>query len=112
MKLPFLRVLIVGATALSGPSPTALAAAAEENRARALAVFSKYAETHSKLRSCRYVLESTTEMQARLTEEPYKARSGTSRTLQRTECRTDGQRYSIRFRTWGNVKSASVVSRK
>lgn len=99
--------MLVGATALCGRWPTALAAPVEENRAKALAVFGKYAETQQKLRSYRYVLESTTETQARLTEEPYKAMSGNSRSHQRTECRTDGQRFSVRFRTWGNVKSAS-----
>ena len=70
-------------------------------------LLAQHLEARAKLQSCRYVLESSTELQVRMTGEPYNKKNGTSRSFERTEFRTDGHRYSVRWRTWGNVKSAS-----
>jgi hypothetical protein len=109
MRSNLLGILAVVALrmALAGDSTAATAVPADEARTNALALLSKYAQTQDKLRSIRYVLESSTERQARSTEEPYKKMSGNSRKMERTEFRTDGRRFSVRWRTWGNVRSAT-----
>jgi hypothetical protein len=73
-----------------------------------LSLLRKRAETMAKLRSFICVEEISTEMQSRATGGPYASLNGDSRKTQRTEFRTDGNRYSIRCQTWGNVKSATV----
>jgi hypothetical protein len=73
----------------------------------ALSLLKKYAETQAKLQSIKYVEELSTELQARIVEEPYAKLNGNSRQMQRIEFCTDGNRGNVRFRKWGNVRSAT-----
>jgi hypothetical protein len=65
----------------------------------------KYAENQDKLKSFICKWETSTQMNARLTEPPYTALSGKSKKFRLTEFCCDGSRYSERIQTWGNIRS-------
>jgi hypothetical protein len=88
-------------------SESAAPAPEEGNRAKALALLGRYAENQARLRSFRYVLETSSEIQVRASAGPYRKLNGESRKLERAEFRSDGRRFSVRWQTWGNVKSAT-----
>jgi hypothetical protein len=77
------------------------------NRSFALSLLQKQVETMAKLRSFRYAEEVSTSNQDRLTVAPYANLNGNSRLMKRYLFSTDGHRSSVRFYTWGNVKSAT-----
>jgi hypothetical protein len=77
------------------------------SRGLALSLLKKHAETLAKLKSVRYVDEVSFEMKTQIAEEPYAKMNGKSRKNDRYEFRTDGDRGGVRFRMWGNVKSAT-----
>ena len=65
----------------------------------------KYAENQHKLKSFVCKWETSTQMNALLTEPPYTALSGKGKKIRLMEFRYDGSRYSEKFSTWGNIRS-------
>jgi len=65
----------------------------------------KYAENQDKLKSFICKWETSTHMNALLTEPPYTALSGKSKKFRLIEFCCDGSRYSERIQTWGNIRS-------
>jgi len=77
------------------------------NRRFALSLLQKQVETMARIQSFRYVEEISISNQNRLTVAPYANLNGNSRQMERNIYSTDGHRSSVRFYTWGNVKSAT-----
>jgi hypothetical protein len=74
---------------------------------KARELIDKYAEIQDKIKSYLCRCEVSSEMDALLTEAPYTALSGQSKSNKVFEFRYDGSRYSMRLRHWGNVRSAT-----
>lgn len=72
----------------------------------AFELLDKYAANQDKLKSFICKQEMSADRHALLTEAPYKALSGKSKTKESYEYRFDGSRYNTRLRKWGNVKSS------
>ncbi len=111
----------LAASALAATNPAALAAlhglpdpvtsaapGTGENRSLALGLLKNRADTMARLRSYIWQEEISTERLARLTGKPFSDLTGASKMMQWNEFRTDGNRYSIRTRVWGNFRSAKI----
>jgi hypothetical protein len=72
----------------------------------------KYAANQDKLNSFICKWEASTRMNASLSEPPYRALSGKSRKVELREFDCDGNRYSEKRSTWGNIRSVKDFIRK
>jgi hypothetical protein len=94
--------------AATKPSDQIAAPGTSENRSLALSLLKKHADTMARLHSYMWTEEISAERNARYTDSPLADLTGKSREMKRNEFRTDGNRYSIRLRRWGNAQSATV----
>jgi hypothetical protein len=95
-------------TAAGLPDEVAVAQGTSENRSLALSLLKKHAETMARLRSFICVEESSIESQSLPAGQSGARANANRRLLMRDEYRTDGNRYSIRMRSWGNIGSAGA----
>ncbi len=89
---------------------TSAAPGTSENRSLALGLLKKRADMMARLRSYIWEEEVSTERNARYTDKPFSDLTGKSRMRHWDEFRTDGSRYSIRMRLWGNTRSAAILT--
>ncbi len=87
--------------------PVVAAPGTSENRSLALSLLKRHVESRSRLTVFLYTEEVSIETQARGHEPPYDRENGNHREMQEFEARGDGNRLSVRWRTWGSLPSAT-----